>query len=131
MKVTELLAAVDGKIKESAPIVADRVQNALVEAELKVRQDAFLAVLGKLNETKAAAKRIKPDGKTFAVGPDGLPVAEPTLTYSEAKIKELKQNTDEQKKLEDALNKALEGDFSKVKELAAKGGKPAPADAAE
>ena len=120
MKVTELLEAVNAKIATDSASVADRVIASLTEKEVAARADAFIIVLGKLNEAKNAAKKIKPDGEVFAIGEDGLPAEKPTLTFSKAKLEERKKNADEVKRLTDALDKALEGDFSKVKEVAGK-----------
>jgi len=131
MKVTELLEQVDAKIKDSTDTVANRVVDGLVEQELAARTNAFNTVLGKLRDARNAAKKIKPDGETWPVGADGLPGSESVKTFSKAKMDELKKNGEEQKKLEAALNKALEGDFSKVKELGGKGGKPSEDAAAE
>ena len=128
MKVTELLEKVGSNIKDSHSVVAERVIANLTEKEVQSRTDAFTAVLGKLEESRKAAKKIKPDSETYAVGEDGAPATKPTYSFSKAKLEELRKNAEEQKKLEEALNKALDGDFSKVKELAAKGGKPASSE---
>lgn len=125
MKVADLLSQVGANIDGSAEQVANRVIAALTEKEVAARTDAFTTVLGKLDASRGAAKKIKPDGETWAVDADGTPAATSTKTFSKAKLDELKKNREEQAKLEDALNKALGGDFSKVKEIAGKGGKPA------
>jgi len=122
MLVKELLEQVGTKI--STGDVTSRVVDSLVEKELNARKDAFLVVLTKLDETRKAGLKIKPDGETWAVDEKGAPSKEPIKTYSKARKEELEKNLAEQKKLEEALEKALGGDFSKVKELAAKGSKP-------
>lgn len=125
MKVQELFESVGKSIAESKEDVTKRVMNTLVEREVTARTDAFLTCLGKLEELRRAAKKIKPDMEFFPAEGGG-PAAKPVQSYSKAKADELRKNGEEQKKLEDALNKALEdGDFTKVKELAAKGGKAA------
>lgn len=122
MKVADLLTNVGANVDGCAETVAKRVVDALTEKEVSARTDAFMAVLGKLEAARGAAKKIKPDGETWAVGEDGTPAATSVKTFSKAKLEELKKNREEQAKLEDALNKALGGDFAKVKEIAAKGG---------
>ncbi len=133
MKVTDLLAAVTAGISGSGDVVAERVTAALVEKEVSSRTDAFLAVLAKLNDSRNAAKKIRPDVETWPVGEDGAPAAVSLKSFSKAKLDELKKNGEEQKKLEEALDKALGGDFVKVKELSAspKGGVPAKPAASE
>lgn len=126
MQVKDLFEKIGENIGNSKDEVTKRVVGALVEREVASRTDACLALIAKLEELKKAAKKIKPDIEQFAVE-DGVPAMKPTLSYSKAKAEELKKNADEQKKIEDALNKALQdGDFTKAKELSAKGGKPSP-----
>ena len=119
MDVKVLLETVNAGIKDGD--VAGRVVEHLVEKELTARKEAFLVVLAKLDETRKAEKKITPDSVLYPVV-DGKPSKDAVPSYTKSKLEELKKNTDEQEKLTKALETALQGDFSKVKELAAKAG---------
>jgi len=114
MQVGEFLESVSAEIKASD--VPARVKVILVEREVSARADAVLAVLGKLDEVRKAARKIKPDQVSYDA--QGKIVSE---SYSKAKADELKKNGEEAAKVEAAIAKAFEGDFGKVKELGGKG----------
>lgn len=111
--IGDFLSSVKEKVSASTTDVLDRAKTALVEKELVERKDAFLAALNKLQELQREGKKIKPDDERFDA--DGKLVS---AAYSKAKVEELKKHKEQVAKVEKAIAKAFEGDFSKLKEAA-------------
>lgn len=107
---TDVLTDVSDTLKTSADgAVLKRVKDAFVERELVKRTDALVKAFDKLTAAKSDLKKIKPDNVLY--DEDGNVTQE---SYSKAKLDERGKAKKQVAKLEEAINAALAGDFSKV-----------------
>lgn len=108
--VVDVLTAVSETIKDRASEeVVARVQETFVERELTKRTDALVKAFDKLSAAKGDLNKIKPDNVLYN---EDETVA--SSTFSKAKLEERNKARKAVKKIEDAINAALAGDFSKV-----------------
>ena len=112
-KVNDILSAVSGIIAESVDDdVYDNVVNAFVKREVEKRTSALIKAFDALTQTKAEQSKIKPD--IIAYDSQGQVQAS---HYSKTRLEELKRLNKRIEKIEEAINNALAGDYSKVYNL--------------
>jgi chaperonin cofactor prefoldin len=112
-KSKSLHTMVRTKIEGSTDAVFNRVVDRLAEDEIKKREDLLVQGLAKLDEADKEVKKIKPDQGSYDA--DGKLIGE--ATFSKAKADELKKAREKLEKISNALEKAFNGDFQKLKEL--------------
>lgn len=106
----DILSAVSETIKADAPAeVVSRVKSFFVEKEITKRTDALVGAFDKLTEARKAHTKIKADSVTYTE--DGAVARE---EWSKAKLDEREKSSKAIRKLEDAIEAALSGDFSKL-----------------
>ncbi len=108
-----LLAEVAEAVKTSTPAVRARLVESMVEKEIKARAE----LLGKALDARSAAnsehqKINKPDVVTY--NEHGVEVAG---NYTKDHLKKIKESKDKLVKIEKAIELALGGDWTKLKEL--------------
>jgi len=109
-----LLATIAEKVKNSAPEVTRRYAESQAEKEISARVDLLdrgmqkrFSCLYELNKVN------RPDVVTYDV--DGKETG--TGTYTKERVKAIKDSKEALAKIENALEKALGGDWSKLKEI--------------
>lgn len=120
-KAKDLKSSVAETLAASGPVVFDRVKDHLVEEELKKRTDLVLKALVKKGELEGEIKKVKPDPKTAGFDADGKVVV--AAVFTDEQVKALKGHKDQLKKLESALELALNAekpDFNKLRECVGK-----------
>lgn len=120
-KAKDLKCSVAETLAKSGPVVFDRVKEHLVEEELKKRTDLVLKALVKKGELEGEIKKIKPDEKTVGLDADGKVIRAAEFTHEQ--VKTLKGHKEQLKKLESALELALNADkpdFNKLRECVGK-----------
>lgn len=105
-----LLAEVAANIKSAD--IKGRLIAMLTEEEVVLRANLLKTAFEKLNLQRKALTKIKPDVITYNANGE-----ESSASFSKAKIDELKKAKDEMGKLEKALEQALSGDYTKLKEI--------------
>jgi hypothetical protein len=112
-KAKSLLAEVANRVKGTNDIVQETYITKLVQKEVEQRVDLLdkamqkrFACLTELNKVN------RPDVETF--GADGKLASS---TYTKERLKAIKDAKEALAKIENAIDKALAGDWSKVKEL--------------
>lgn len=103
-----ILEKVAEKITNSCPTITEKVIEILVDKELEKRTKVIITLIDKLEEVQKNGYKIKP---IISYNEDGS-VA--TTTWTKELLKEKNDNTEKINKLQDTINKALEGDFSKA-----------------
>ena len=114
-KIGEFLKDVKTTISVRTDTILDRAKDALVEKELSERKDLFLTGISKLQDLQRDAHKLKPDVDTDKFDAEGKMVGVPS--FSKAKLEEIKKHKEQVAKVENAIDKAFGGDFSKLKEL--------------
>lgn len=110
-----LLNQVADAIKNSDKTVQDKFTSLLVDKEINARVDMLDKAFTQLKETQSNLKKCKPDQQSL--DGSGKVVSE---TYTKAKFEERKKLMDQADLLEKMINKALSGDWSKIKEKCSK-----------
>ena len=110
---TILLSLISEKLKEKNFTIREKVVESCVNKEI----DKRVETLNKALKTRATAhnevrKLDKPDVKAF--DSEGKVISE---VFSGERFKELKKAREKLEKIDTAIDKALEGDFSKLNEL--------------
>lgn len=112
--IKELVA---GSLTKGIPKVRERVLDLLVEEEISKRVTAVVTLVKKLDSLRKEGYKFKPDDITYDV--EGKVLSE---GYKKETVEAIKKNRDEQAKLSDALDKALNEEnpsFEQVLKLAA------------
>jgi len=112
-KAKGLLAQVAERVKGAGDVIQERYIDTLVQKEISER----VALLDKAMQKRFTClselnKVNRPDVETFDA--DGKLV---TGTYTKERIKAIREAKEQLGKVENAIDKALGGDWSKVKEL--------------
>lgn len=108
-----LLAEVSELVKNSTPKVRTRLVETLVEKEVQSRADILSKALDMRQAASSEFRKVNcPDVVTFDVNGK-----EAGGTYTKERLKEIKDKREKFQKIETAIEKALSGDWSKVKEL--------------
>lgn len=111
--MNSLQAKVAEKISTIAPVVEDKIIDALVAREVNRRSDALTKAIDDLNKMEGEQRRIKPDQVQY--NEDG---SVKDQSYSKAKIEELKKLKQKIEKYTNAINKALDkADYGDVYNL--------------
>lgn len=112
--MNNVLVEVAESLKQSSPVVKDRLVSVLVERELVKRVDLLDKGLVKLRELKRDLDKIRPVDKFTA---DGQKVPG---DFTKQEFETLKKAREKFTKLESALQKAFEGqEFDKLSNLVA------------
>lgn len=109
MELNETLKKVSEVISSSNEEVINRVVGVFVEKELSRRVDSLVSAFNSLEEKNKELAKVKPDHVLY--DQDGNKTTE---SYTKDKVDEVKKLKESIKKVETAINAALEGDFSKV-----------------
>jgi hypothetical protein len=112
------------QLKEINPRLESEIIDALVDRDVDKKKHAFLSVYDKLTKAEAEYKRLGPDDIAFDV--TGKKTRE---DYTKKRVEEIKKAEAHIAKLMKALNKAMEGDYGDVFNLA--GGKDTTEGTAE
>lgn len=121
--VSEIVA---NGLANSGPTVRSMVTDLLVKKELERRTSLIVQAVGEIDKLDAQIRKTKPDQKILSA--TGEVVSE---GYSPAKHQELTKAQARRKKIEDAVNLALEqNNFSKIEEVF-RGDKSEPAGSAQ
>jgi hypothetical protein len=112
--IGDFLKGIKVEVEHGTERVMDMARDVLVQKELGERRDAFLAAIAKLQDLRRDGHKIKPDvGIMFDA--EGKPAGTPG--FSKEKAEELKKNREAIEKVERVIEKAIGGDFSKLKEI--------------
>jgi hypothetical protein len=108
-----LLSSISEKVKESNDAVREQVIENRVSKEINKRVEALDKALGARSAAQGDVRKLdRPDVK--ALDSEGKIVSE---AYSEERFKELKKAREKLEKIDKAIDKALNGDFSKLNEI--------------
>lgn len=119
--MNSLQAKVAEKIATIAPVVEEKIIDALVSREVNRRSDALTKAIDDLSKMEGEVRRIKPDQVQY--NEDGTVKDQ---SYSKPKTEELKKLKQKIEKYTNAINKALEkADYGDVYNLSKDAGKPA------
>jgi hypothetical protein len=104
------LAEVADKIKNSAPEVQEKLISLLTEREITLRVNLLDKAFGELKTLQTDMYKLKADQESFNEAGEVI-----ARTFSKARLDERKKLQEKLEKLENSIGKALEGDFSKLK----------------
>jgi hypothetical protein len=112
--IGDFLKNIKAEVEHGTERVLEMARETLVNKELHDRRDAFLAANTKLQDLRRDGHKIRPDvGIMFDA--EGKPAGTPG--FSKEKAEELKKNREAIEKVERAIEKAITGDFSKLREV--------------
>lgn len=104
---------VSERLAESYPVLEARIVDVLAEDVLTKRQDHFLKALTALDQAEGELKKLGPDNKQF--DGNGAVVSE---TYSQDQLNKKRKVVERIEKINNAINKAAQGDYTKLVEVA-------------
>lgn len=110
--MTKINDAVAEKIKALSEPVFDRVVDSLVEREASRRTDAIVKVMDKIDSAQRELRKIKPDVGPFYDEEGNL--IEGSAKWTKAKLEERKKAQEKINKMQNAVEKAIEGDMQDV-----------------
>jgi hypothetical protein len=110
-QVKNVQSVVVEKIKESTPVVFDKVVEVLAEEEIKLRTRLVVEALKKITAIEEEIKKSKPDQTSY--DEKGYVVSE---SYSKSAFESLKKLNDKKAKLTTAIENAFKNsDYSMLK----------------
>lgn len=111
--IDALTAAISRRANAGA--IQARVTDMLVEREVARRAEMITSALNKLESAQKDHQAIKPDIESFDIDDSGQETR--TTQWSKAQLKKFKDSQARIAKIQEAIEKALDGDFSKIGNL--------------
>ncbi len=115
------------RIKQSGSAVREAVISGMVQTEIRRRTDLLTKAIETRDRVGKSFDKIRPDNKFYTLSPSGGKVA--NETWSEGALKKRDEHANAMRQLDEQIDKAIEGDWSKLQQAVANaekflGGKP-------